>query len=115
MTAPRSTLDATNQAEGAARIAAVVLAVFVAIAVAGLFLVLIGADRRDRLVAPSSAVGHAQMAKPQAAASPLSTLGPGGTLGTSQNRARTPHLNNQRHPRAEQMTPRKKRKGKEEK
>jgi hypothetical protein len=35
----------------------------VAIAVAALFLVLIGADRSDRLVAPSSNVAPAQLAK----------------------------------------------------
>ena len=93
MTAPRPTLQATNQADSAARIAGDVLAVFVAIAVAGLFLVLIGADRSDRLVAHSSDVGHAQMTKTRAPASPLSTLGLGGTLGTSQNRAHAPHLN----------------------
>jgi len=92
MTTPRPILDATDAADGAARTAPVVLAVFVAIAVAGLFLVLIGADRSDRLVAPSSRVGPAQMAKTQAPASPLSTLGLSGRLGTSQNRARAPHL-----------------------
>jgi hypothetical protein len=89
VTAPRPTLDASNQADGAARIAAVVLAVFVAIAVAGLFLVLTGADRRDRLVAPTSAVGDAQMAKTQAPASQLSTLGLGGTLGIAEPGPRT--------------------------
>jgi hypothetical protein len=69
MTAPPPTPDATNQADIAARIDAVVLAVFIAIAVAGLFLVLIGADRTDRLVAPSSDVGHTQLAETQAPAS----------------------------------------------
>ena len=115
MTAPRPILDATNQADGTARIAAVVLAVFVAIAVAGLFLVLIGADRGDRLVAPSSGFRHAQMAKTHAPASQLSTPGPGGTKRTSQNRARAPHLNNQHDPRPEQTSPARERQGKEEK
>ena len=91
MTAPAPTADATNQADSAVGIAAVVLAVFVAIAVAGLFLALIGADRSGRLVAPSSDVGHPQMAKTQAPASPLSTIGLSGRLGTSQNRPRAPH------------------------
>ena len=98
MTAARPTLDATNRADGTGWIAAVVLAVFVAIAVAGMFLVLIGADRGDRPVAPSSDIGHAQMAKTRAPASQLSTHGPGGAEDTSQNRARAPHLNNQHDP-----------------
>ena len=67
--APRPTPDAANQADSAAGIAAVVLGVFVAIAVAGLFLALIGAERSGRLVAPGSDVGHAQLAKTQAPAS----------------------------------------------
>ena len=58
--------DATSQPGRAAGIGAVALAVLVAIAVAALFLVLIGADRSDRLVAPSSDVAHAQLAKTQA-------------------------------------------------
>ena len=69
MTARPPTPDATNRADSAAGIAAVVLAVFVAIAVAGLFLALIGADRSGPLVAPSSDVGHAQLAETQAPAS----------------------------------------------
>lgn len=59
------------------------LAAFVAIAVAGLFRVLIGADRSDRLVAPSSGVADAQLAKTQAPGFPLSILGLGGALAAS--------------------------------
>jgi hypothetical protein len=61
--------DVAGQPGRAAGIGAVALAVLVAIAVAGLFLVLIGADRSDRLVAPNSDVADAQLAKPQAPAS----------------------------------------------
>ena len=89
--------DATSQPGRAAGIGAVALAVLVAIAVAGLFLVLIGADRSDRLVAPSSDVAHAQLAKTQA---PASALDPrlGGVLATSRTEPAHHSLNNQQDP-----------------
>ena len=87
MTPAPTAPDATSQPGRAAGIGAVALAVLVAIAVAALFLVLIGADRSDRLVAPSSGVAHAQLAKTQAPAS-RSRSSPRRSAGHLQNRAR---------------------------
>jgi hypothetical protein len=58
----------TSQLERAAGVGSVALAVLVAIDVAGLLLVLIGAERSDRLVAPSSDVADPQLARTQAPA-----------------------------------------------
>jgi hypothetical protein len=75
MTALPPPLKSRSQRGRAAGIGATALGALVAVGVATLFLVLIGADRTDPLVSPSGDTAHAERAKPQStAAAPCSSL-----------------------------------------